>query len=93
MYRFQSEDNPGTYLFVGESERENINQNFSDSFTEEGLAFYTYDADSELGTDFYRFQNTAQPGTYLFATGEERERINEDFPNFVEEGIAFSVDV
>ena len=93
MYRFQSEDNPGTYLFVGESERENIKENFSDSFTEEGLAFYTYDADSELGTDFYRFQNTVQPGTYLFATGEERENINQNFPDLVEEGIAFSVDV
>ena len=93
MYRFQSEDNPGTYLFVGESERENILENFSDSFTEEGLAFYTYDADSEMGTDFSRFQNTAQPGTYLFATGEERENILENFPNFEEEGIAFSVDV
>ena len=80
-------------MFVGESERENILENFSDSFTEEGLAFYTYDADSELGTDFYRFQNTVQPGTYLFATGEERENINQNFPDLVEEGIAFSVDV
>ena len=93
MYRFQSEDNPGTYLFVGESERENIQENFSESFTEEGLAFYTRSADSELGTDFSRFQNTAQPGTYLFATGEERENIRDNFPNFEEEGIAFSVDV
>ena len=93
MYRFQSEDNPGTYLFVGESERENIQENFSESFTEEGLAFYTRSADSELGTDFSRFQNTAQPGTYLFATGEERENIRDNFPNFEEEGIAFSADV
>ena len=93
MYRFQSEDNPGTYLFVGESERENIKENFSESFTEEGLAFYTYGADSELGTDFSRFQNTAQPGTYLFATGEERDNIRENFPNFDEEGIAFNVDI
>lgn len=93
MYRFLSEVNPGTYLFVGESERENIREDFADSFTEEGLAFYTYSADSELGTDFSRFQNTAQPGTYLFATGEEKANIRENFPNFVEEGIAFSVEI
>ena len=93
MYRFQSEDNPGTYLFVGESERENIQENFAESFIEEGLAFYTRSANSELGTDFSRFQNTAQPGTYLFATGQERENIRENFPNFEEEGIAFNVDV
>ena len=93
MYRFQSETTPGIYLFVGEQERDNINENFTESFTEEGLAFYTYDAESGLGTDFSRFQNTAQPGTYLFATGNERDSIRENFSNFVEEGIAFNVDV
>lgn len=93
MYRFQSEDNPGTYLFVGETERENIQENFAESFSEEGLAFYTRSADSGLGTSFSRFHNNAQPGTYLFATGSERENIRENFPNFEEEGIAFSVEV
>ena len=93
MYRFQSETTPGTYLFVGEQEKDNINSNFAESFSEEGIAFYTYDVESNLGTDFYRFGNTAQPGTYLFATGEERENIRDNFPNFDEEGIAFSVDV
>ena len=93
MYRFKSEVNPGTYVFVGEREKENIQENFASSFTEEGLAFYTYGVDSGLGTSFSRFQNTTQPGTYLFATGDERENIRENFPNFIEEGTAFSVDV
>lgn len=93
MYRFQSEVNPGTYLFVGEAERNSINDDFADSFTEEGLAFYVYGADSGLGETVYRFQNLAQPGTYLFAAEAERDNILANFPNFVEEGAAFEVDI
>ena len=36
LYRFQSENNPGRYLYVGEEERANINENFAESFNEEG---------------------------------------------------------
>ena len=91
IYRFQSLTTPGTYLFVGEEERQGINDNYSESFVEEGLSFYVYGAGSGEGTTFYRFQNTAQPGTYLFAGPEERENILENFPSFVEEGAAFEV--
>jgi hypothetical protein len=56
---------------------------------EEGLAFYVYPGDAGLGTDFNRFQNTALPGTYLFAAEEESIGIRANFPNFVEEGVAF----
>jgi predicted outer membrane repeat protein len=38
FYRFQNEDKPGTYLFAGPEERENIVENFP-NFTEEGVAF------------------------------------------------------
>ena len=45
-----------------------------------------------LNDPFYRFQNTARPGTYLFAGEEERVSINRDFsPPFNEEGFAFNV--
>lgn len=91
LYRFQSKIRPGTYLFAGEEERVSINQNFSESFTEEGLAFYVYEADSGIGTTFYRFQNTGLPGTYIFAGLSERESILENFPTFQEEGAAFNV--
>lgn len=89
LYRFQSQIVLGTYVFVGESERVNINENFAESFTEEGLAFYVYSAGSGLGTEFSRFQNSDLPGTYFFTTGEERENIRANFPNFIEEGLAF----
>jgi predicted outer membrane repeat protein len=92
LYRFQSTTTPGTYLFAGEEERQSINENFSESFNEEGLAFYVYGADSNVGTTFYRFQNTARPGTYLFAGPEERQNILDNFPEFVEEGAAFNVE-
>ncbi|MTF38669.1 peptidylprolyl isomerase [Cyanobacterium aponinum] len=40
LYRFQNQDLPGTYLFVGERERQSILSNFR-NFKEEGLAFKT----------------------------------------------------
>ncbi|MDJ0535331.1 MAG: hypothetical protein QNJ70_23060 [Xenococcaceae cyanobacterium MO_207.B15] len=46
-----------------------------------------------LGTDFSRFQNSDRPGTYLFATGEERDNIRANFPNFMEEGLAFEAEL
>ena len=91
LYRFQSLITPGTYLFAAQEERESIKENFSDAFTEEGLAFYVYGAGSGFGTEFIRFQNTERPGTYLFAGQEEAESIRQNFPNFIEEGVAFEL--
>ncbi len=51
------------------------------------------DLTSGLNTPIYRFQNTSLPGTYLFAGEEERQSIQQNNPNFVEEGFAFSVAV
>ncbi len=61
IYRFQSNINPGTYLFVGEEERQDINQNFSENFTEEGLAFYVYPAGSGKEATYTRFHNSLVP--------------------------------
>ena len=91
LYRFQSTRTPGTYLFVGEEEREGIRDNFSNDFNEEGLAFYVYGVGSGEGTEFIRFQNSDRPGTYLFAGPEEAQGIRDNFPSFIEEGPAFEV--
>lgn len=91
LYRLQSNQLPGTYLFVGEVERNSINANptFSNSFTDEGIAFYVYGAGSNQGNAFSRFQNSNVPGTYLYAAGAEADGIRANFPNFLDEGIAF----
>ena len=91
LYRFQSNVLPGTYLYVGEDERNSINAdpNLANNFNEEGIAFYVYGAGAGEATPFSRFQNSAVPGTYLYATGTEADTIRSDFPNFIEEGIAF----
>lgn len=91
IYRFQNKNILGTYLYVGESERESINRDYSNSFSEEGLAFYVFGANEGEGTTLYRFQNSTQPGTYLFVGEAERSNILENFPSFIEEGIAFEV--
>ncbi|HHP7232100.1 MAG TPA: spondin domain-containing protein [Xenococcaceae cyanobacterium] len=48
------------------------------------------EAEPLLDTPFVRFQNSGVPGTYLYATGEEAENIRNNFPGFVEEGVAFN---
>ena len=93
LYRFQNKDQPGTYIFVGETERYIINNSqYAEEFQEEGLAFYVYNANYDLGTVFYRLQNTDLPGTYLYASPEEKDSILANFDNFIYEGEAFGVE-
>ena len=89
MYRFQSNVNPSTYLFVGEEERQNINNNFVDKFTEEGIAFYIHPMGFGEETTYTRFQNSLVPGTYLYATGSEADNIRLNHTNFIDEGGAY----
>lgn len=95
LFRLQSTQLPGTYLFVGEAERDSINAdpNLSNSFDEEGIAFYVYGAGSGEAAPFSRFQNSLVPGTYLYATGAEAANIRNNLPNFIDEGIAFEAGI
>ena len=92
IVRFQSKITPGTYLFTGGIEAQNIRDNFADSFTEEGYAFTVATEPGDDLTALYRFRSNQ--GTYLLVGAEERDAINND-PNFsatyTEEGLAFYV--
>lgn len=88
IYRFQNAQLPGTYLFVGEIERDNILTNFP-QFDLEGFAFYVANQPADNLVRFNRFQNSLVPGTYLYATEGESMSIRQNFPEFEEEGIAF----
>ncbi len=44
-----------------------------------------------LDTPINRFQNRDRSGTYLFANEQESISIRQNFPNFIEEGVAFYV--
>jgi|GEM_PF-6407509 len=91
--RFQNSNVPGTYLYAGGAEANNIRANFP-SFVEEGIAFNAAIVPSDGLIPLFRFQSNQLPGTYLFVGEEERNSINAD-PNFsssfTEEGIAFHV--
>ncbi|MBD2394462.1 hypothetical protein H6G11_09370 [Cyanobacterium aponinum FACHB-4101] len=91
FYRFQNTQIAGTYLYVNEQERQSIIQNYSNTFIEEGLAFYAYGADSNQGQDIYRFQNLDRPSTYIFVGEQERQNILANHSNFREEGVAFEI--
>ncbi len=90
LYRFIS--NQGTYLLVGDQERDAINSdpNLSGEYTEEGLAFYVYGAGAGEATSFNRLRNVTLPGAYLYATGDELANIQTNFSDtYVDEGVAF----
>ena len=92
IYRFQNTKEPGTYIFVGEAERQNIRQNFA-HFQEEGFAFKVGVAPGDDLIPLYRFQNKERPGTYIFVGEAERQNINNSqfAAKFQEEGLAFYV--
>ncbi len=90
IYRFQNTDVLGTYIFVGEEERQSIIANYS-NFTEEGEAFKVAIAPDDDLIVMNRFQNKDIPGTYLYAGESESISIRANYTNFMEEGIAFYV--
>ncbi|WP_017295989.1 antibiotic biosynthesis monooxygenase [Geminocystis herdmanii] len=87
IYRFRNTDLAGAYIYVGEEERQSILANFSDTFVEEGLAFYAYGADAQKANDIFRFQT--MPGSYLYVGEEERQSIAQGNFGFTDQGIAF----
>ena len=87
--RFRNENISGSYIFANEEESQSIRDNFSDVFTDEGEAFFAYEAGSGIGEDVVRFRNLNGSG-YIFALGAEAQNIRENFSDvFAEEGVAF----
>ncbi len=84
----------GTYLYAVGVEADNIRNNFSTNFVEEGVAFNTAIEPHDELIPLFRFQSKQLPGTYLFVGEDERNSINAN-PNlsnsFTEEGIGFYV--
>ena len=87
--RFRNENVSGSYIFANEQESQDITDNFSDVFTDEGTAFFAYEAGSGIGEDVVRFRNLNGSG-YIFALGDEAQNIRDNFSDvFAEEGVAF----
>ncbi len=102
LYRFRNTTKEtGTYLFVGEKERDailgnpNLNRIFElEGIDEDGSINPAFKASSEPDDDLIvmnRFHNSHVPGTYLYAGQAESINIRQNFPNFIEEGVAFYV--
>lgn len=93
IFRFRHTVNgQSSYLYVGNTEAENIRNHYADIFTEEGFAFKVYDKPHDDLMDLYRFRSAQ--GTYLYVGEDERQSIknNTDLASqFTEEGWAFSV--
>ncbi|MGK7893355.1 MAG: pre-peptidase C-terminal domain-containing protein [Xenococcus sp. (in: cyanobacteria)] len=82
------------YLGVSSSENLTYDPTTADSGVGESSGGYRLELtvkDSPFTTPITRFQNSGRPGTYLFAAPEESQGVRDNFPNFIEEGIAFKV--
>ncbi len=86
QFRFRNTDLPFAYLYVGEEERTQILANNS-NFIEEGLAFYTYGANSNQADDIFRLQTI--PGAYMYVGESEYQSIIGGNYGFTNEGVAF----
>lgn len=96
MYRFQNQVNPECYVLVGEEERNAIleDSDLSNAFSEQGIAFYVLEADSNSGENIYRFRSVEMTGNYIYVTESERQTILNDHSNtFIEEGMAFAAEI
>ncbi|ELS04788.1 FG-GAP repeat protein [Xenococcus sp. PCC 7305] len=77
LYRFRNTSfGTGTYLFVGEQERDAIlaNPDFNQTFVLEGDGNPAFKASAVPGDDllpFFRLQSLAVPGTFLFVSTDE----------------------
>ena len=89
LFRFRNTSfSTGTYVFVGEAERdfiledENLSQTFAlDGVAEDGSINPAFTASTEDGDDlipFYRLESLAVPGTFLFVSTAEYEFIFND---------------
>ncbi|MEM9273022.1 MAG: VCBS repeat-containing protein [Cyanobacteria bacterium P01_F01_bin.143] len=81
LFRFRNTTfNTGTYIFVGEAERDAIlsNPDFNQTFELEGDGNPAFRASTEPGEGllpFFRLQSLAIPGTFLFVSTEEYNAI------------------
>lgn len=97
LYRFRNTGfDTGTYLFVGETERNEIGNDdeLSQNFALEGEGNTAFKASVEAIDDllpFYRLRSTETDGTYLFVSTEEYDAIfaedSDQRNNWVREGL------
>jgi HSP20 family molecular chaperone IbpA len=108
LFRFRNTTfETGTYLFVGEEERDAILQNpdFNETFElegvqEDGLINAAFTASTNPGEDltpFYRLQSIETPGTYLFAGTSEYNAIfaedSDQRDKWIQEGLDGEEDI
>ena len=89
LFRFRNTAfDTGTYIFVGEAERDfilsdpNLNQSFAlDGVAEDGTINPAFVASAEAADDllpFYRLESLTKPGTFLFVSTDEYKFIFDD---------------
>ena len=95
FFRLHNNQLPGAFLYVAEEELNRINADpdFSDKYTNQGVAFYAYGVGANQETPFLRFQNFPLPGAYISATSGEVDQISANYPDFINERVAFEAEI
>jgi hypothetical protein len=71
-----------------EAERDFVRNNLS-QYVDEGIGFYAYGADANLGVDVFRFFNTVAGGHFFTISEVERNSVLNSLPQYLFEGVGF----
>ena len=88
IYRFFNTVAGGHFFTASETERNFVLNNLP-QFLDEGIGFYAYGADANLGADVFRFFNTVAGGHFFTTSQVERDLVLNNLPQFTFEGIGF----
>ncbi len=86
VYRFFNTVAGGHFFTTSEAERDAVMRDLP-QYRFEGVGFYAYGAETNLGADIYRFFNTIAGGHFFTSSIEERDAVIRNLPEYNYEGI------
>jgi hypothetical protein len=90
VYRFYNPTSGGHFFTTNEAEKNTVLNNPQYNF--EGIGFYTYGANAQMGSDVYRFYNSQSQGHFFTASEAEKNTVlNNPQWGYSFEGVGFEV--
>ena len=75
LFRFYNDTSKGHFFTANIEEAINVYNHTDWGYTFEGIGFYAYGADANLGSDVYRFYNSASCGHFFTIDPAERDNV------------------
>jgi carbonic anhydrase len=88
VYRFYNSSTGDHFYTASEQEKDAVITNLND-YQYEGIGYYAYGADANIGADVYRFWNSFTGNHFYTASVSERDSVISNLPEYIYEGVAF----